>query len=133
MPAADRGSCPYLVTLENGIVVCAYARPGGWLIFSDDNGQTWKGAFEFTSSDSYCNVVQTDPNKILVVYYGGNAVARPPEQTAPVFRNILHRQSQFIVQGRKRLSSSFRASAAYRFSLIAPATLPLPVLLRPSP
>jgi hypothetical protein len=76
VPIADRGSCPYMTTLHNGIIVCAYARPGGWLIFSDDDGRTWKGAFEFASSDSYCNVIETAPNEIMVVYYGGDAVAR---------------------------------------------------------
>jgi hypothetical protein len=68
VPIADRGVCPYLATLQNGVIVCAYARPGSWLIFSTDHGETWEGAFQFGSSDSYCNVVETEPNKILVLY-----------------------------------------------------------------
>jgi hypothetical protein len=67
--AADRGVSPYLVTLENGVIVCAYARPGCWLIFSDDNGQSWKGSFQFGTSDSYCNVFAVGPDEILVLYY----------------------------------------------------------------
>jgi hypothetical protein len=70
VPVADRGVCPYLVTLENGVIVCSYARPGAWLIFSDDNGETWKGAFQFGGSGSYVNVIQVAPNKVLAIYYG---------------------------------------------------------------
>jgi hypothetical protein len=47
---ADRGACPNLVTLQNGIIVCSYSRPGAWLIFSDDNGKTWKS---LSSRDSW--------------------------------------------------------------------------------
>jgi hypothetical protein len=50
---ADRGVCPNLVTLRNGIIVCTYSRPGNWLIFSDDNGKNWKGAFQFGSTGAY--------------------------------------------------------------------------------
>ncbi|MGE3313715.1 MAG: sialidase family protein [Planctomycetaceae bacterium] len=69
VPIADRGVCPYLVTLNNGVIVCSYARPGGWLIFSDDRGETWKGAFQISSSDSYCNVIEVSPNRLLAIYY----------------------------------------------------------------
>lgn len=73
VPIADRGVCPYLVTLQNGVIVCSYARPGGWLIFSDDDGESWKGAIQFCSSDSYCNIIEVAPNQVLVIYYGGNS------------------------------------------------------------
>jgi hypothetical protein len=73
VPIADRGVCPYLVTLHNGVIVCAYARPGSWLIFSADNGESWQGAFQFAASDSYCNLVEVAPEKIFVVYYRGGS------------------------------------------------------------
>ncbi len=59
---ADRGTCPSLVTMKNGIIVCTYGRPGNWLIFSDDNGKTWKGAFQFgtTGSSNYLLEVAHD-------------------------------------------------------------------------
>ena len=44
MQIADRGVSPNAVALKNGIIVCTYSRPGNWLIFSDDNGLSWKGA-----------------------------------------------------------------------------------------
>lgn len=69
VPVADRGVCPYLVTLENGVIVCSYARPGAWLIFSDDDGESWKGAFEFGPGGSYVKVIKVAPNRILVIHY----------------------------------------------------------------
>jgi hypothetical protein len=65
---ADRGVCPNVVTLENGIIVCTYSRPGNWLIFSDDNGLTWKGAFQFADTDDYNFIVETEPNVIQVYH-----------------------------------------------------------------
>jgi len=71
---ADRGVCPYLVTLDNGIIVCSYARPGNWLIFSDDNGQTWKGEFMINTRDSYCKVLAVAPDKILTIYHADGKI-----------------------------------------------------------
>jgi hypothetical protein len=65
---ADRGVCPNLVTLQNGIIVCTYSRPGNWLIFSDDNGRTWKGAFQFGYTRDYNYIVEVAPNNIQVYH-----------------------------------------------------------------
>lgn len=65
---ADRGVCPNLVTLDNGIIVCTYSRPGNWLIFSDDNGKTWKGAFRFGDTGAYNYILKVSPNKVLVTH-----------------------------------------------------------------
>jgi hypothetical protein len=65
---ADRGCCPYLVTMSNGLLVCAYTRPGNWLMFSDDNGHTWKGNFQLSPADTYCNVKQVAPDTLLAFY-----------------------------------------------------------------
>ena len=69
VPVADRGVCPYLVTLENGVIVCSYARPGDWLIFSDDDGESWKGAFEFGPGGGYNTIFEVEPNKFIVIYH----------------------------------------------------------------
>lgn len=74
---ADRGVCPQLVTLENGIIVCAFARPESWLIFSDDNGLTWKGLFRFSGSDSYSSVLPVASDRVLVVHHGNDAAGEP--------------------------------------------------------
>jgi hypothetical protein len=65
---ADRGVCPNLVTLANGIIVCTYSRPGNWLIFSDDLGKTWKGAFQFGTTRDYNYIAEVSPN-IIQVYH----------------------------------------------------------------
>ncbi|NUQ66360.1 MAG: exo-alpha-sialidase [Pirellulales bacterium] len=72
-PAADKGVWPNLCVLDNGIVVCTYGRPGNELVFSDDNGQTWKGAFAYGqgtwgTTSSYNSVVPVGPDTVLVVY-----------------------------------------------------------------
>jgi len=65
---ADRGVCPNLVTLSNGIIVCTYSRPGNWLIFSDDNGDTWKGAFQFGNTRDYNYILEVAPDTIQVYH-----------------------------------------------------------------
>ena len=65
---ADRGVCPNLVTMSNGIIVCTYSRPGNWLIFSEDSGRTWKGAFQFGSTDSYNYLLEVAPNTLQVYH-----------------------------------------------------------------
>ena len=65
---ADRGVCPNLVTMNNGIIVCTYSRPGNWLIFSDDNGLSWKGAFQFGTTGSYNYILEVAPDTIQVYH-----------------------------------------------------------------
>jgi len=65
---ADRGVCPSLVSMNNGIIVCTYSRPGNWLIFSDDNGRTWKGAFQFGTTGSYNYILEVAPDTIQVYH-----------------------------------------------------------------
>jgi len=69
---ADRGVCPNLVTLQNGIIVCTYSRPGNWLIFSTDNGTTWTGAFQFGTSGSYNYILEVAPDTIQVYHEVGD-------------------------------------------------------------
>jgi hypothetical protein len=77
VPVADRGVCPYLVKLAGGVIVCSYGRPGDWLIFSDDHGATWKGAFEFGSGGGYNTLFETAPNRFVVIYHrAGGYVAQ---------------------------------------------------------
>ena len=65
---ADRGVNPNLIVLDNGVLVCDYTRPGHWLIFSDDNGQTWKGAFQYGLTSTYSNILEVAPNTIMVFH-----------------------------------------------------------------
>ena len=63
---ADRGCNPSLITLENGIMVCAYARPGVWVCFSDDNGKTWKGHSQIDDGRHYCYMVESGSDSFMV-------------------------------------------------------------------
>ena len=74
---ADRGVCPNLVAMSNGIVVCTYSRPGNWLIFSDDNGRTWKGTFQFGDTGDYNYILEVAPDTIQVYHETGTG----PEKT----------------------------------------------------
>jgi hypothetical protein len=65
---ADRGVCPSLLTLKNGVIVCVYSRPGFWLIFSDDNGLTWKGATQFESGKDYCYLFSTGQDSFAATW-----------------------------------------------------------------
>jgi hypothetical protein len=65
---ADRGVSPYAVTMSNGIIVCTYSRPGNWLIFSDDHGKSWKGAFQFGPGGATNYIVEAAPDTIQVFY-----------------------------------------------------------------
>ena len=68
---ADRGVCPNVITMSNGILVCTYSRPGNWLIFSDDNGKSWKGAFQFGAGGATNFVEETASDQIQVYYEVG--------------------------------------------------------------
>ena len=68
---ADRGVCPNAVTMSNGIIVCTYSRPGNWLIFSDDHGKTWKGAFQFGTGGATNYIMEVAPDTIQVYHEVG--------------------------------------------------------------
>ena len=80
---ADRGISPNLLTMSNGIIVCTYNRPGNWLIFSDDNGHSWTGAFQFGDSGATSYVEEVGPNMIQVYHEGGDG--EPPDLWASYF------------------------------------------------
>ena len=65
---ADRGVSPNAVTLSNGIIVCTYSRPGNWLIFSDDDGKSWKGAFQFGQGNATNYIIESGPDMVQVFY-----------------------------------------------------------------
>ena len=71
-PVADRGVWPNSCRMKNGVLVCTYGRPGNWLMFSLDNGRTWKGHFCFydRGTTSYNSVEEIEPDTLLVVYDG---------------------------------------------------------------
>jgi hypothetical protein len=73
-PFTDRGVWPNLCVTASKAVACTYGRDGNWLVFSTDDGKTWKGAFcfykglNFGFSSSYNTVLEVSPDLLLVVY-----------------------------------------------------------------
>jgi len=69
-PIADRGVWPNACRMRNGVIVCTYGRPGNWLMFSPDDGQTWSGHFCFYNgpTTSYNCVEEVAPDTLFVVY-----------------------------------------------------------------
>lgn len=85
----DAGVDPALCTLENGVVVCAYGRPGVKVALSENNGDNWQkrvtllhgpvevdgttgeaavGSWSHQRSCCYPDVVETAPNVATVFY-----------------------------------------------------------------
>jgi len=66
-----RGVKPKLITMSNGVMVCAFGRPGNHLAFSTD-GVHWGHSISLTPSDAatsgYVGVVEAEPGRLLVAY-----------------------------------------------------------------
>jgi hypothetical protein len=66
------GVMPQLRQMSNGVLVCAFGRPGINLIFSLDNGKTWIREIPLISSTAktsgYVDAVEVSPGRLLVVY-----------------------------------------------------------------
>jgi len=74
VPIADRGVWPCACRMDGGVLACTYGRPGNWLAFSLDDGQTWTGRFCFYQgglTTSYNSVEQVATSQVLVVYDRG--------------------------------------------------------------
>ncbi|NOX64214.1 MAG: hypothetical protein GXO85_00100 [Chlorobi bacterium] len=54
--------------MKNGIIVCTYSRPGNWLIFSDDNGASWKGSFQIGTTGSTNYILETAQDTVQIYH-----------------------------------------------------------------
>jgi len=81
-PISAYGVCPVLLQMQSGLVVCLSGRPGFFLLFSDDEGQTWSpphwvgeshGPFA-KSSSGYGQLLELEPGVLGVAYdeYAGS-------------------------------------------------------------
>jgi len=66
------GVMPKLLRMSNGVLVCAFGRPGNNLIFSLDNGRTWGHERAVTPADirttGYLDIIETEPGRLFVIY-----------------------------------------------------------------
>jgi hypothetical protein len=68
---APLGVNPNAIALENGVLVASYSRPGAWVMFSTDNGLTWKGHRQLSTSDAYTGLLATGKDTFTVYYNQG--------------------------------------------------------------
>jgi hypothetical protein len=73
-PIADLGVYPKVCLMANGVIAVVYGRPGDWLMFSLDQGETWVGHFCFHKGPqpydcgSYDCIEEVAPDTLLVTY-----------------------------------------------------------------
>jgi hypothetical protein len=73
-PIADRGVYPKACLMANGVIAVVYGRPGDWLMFSLDQGETWVGHFCLhkgsrpSDCESYDGIDEIAPDTLLVSY-----------------------------------------------------------------
>jgi len=73
-PVADRGICPYACLMSNGVLAVSYGRPGNWLMFSVDGGQSWIGHFQWYTGPKAWDcwnqfyIEEVAPDTLLAVY-----------------------------------------------------------------
>jgi hypothetical protein len=73
------GIMPTLAVLDNGVVACAYGRPGFHVAFSTDNGRTWSQRISFTDlpvphHTGQEDMVKIGPNKLIAILKTSNCV-----------------------------------------------------------
>lgn len=89
------GARPRLVLMSNGVLVCAFGRPGNNLMFSTDYGRTWIREIRLTALDArstgYVGLEEVAPGKLLAVYDLYNSSPRrfwlwePPRERNALF------------------------------------------------
>ena len=89
------GVMPKLLRMSNGVLVCAFGRPGNNLMFSLDDGMSWGGEMMITAADArstgYLDVVEVGPGRLLVVYDAYNTTLakfwlwEPPDEMNGLF------------------------------------------------
>ena len=73
-PIADLGVYPKACLMANGVIAVVYGRPGDWLMFSLDQGETWVGHFCFhkgpepNDCGNYDCIEEIAPDTLLVTY-----------------------------------------------------------------
>ena len=84
------GVMPKLLQMKNGLLVCAFGRPGNNMVFSKDGGRSWGAETEITPADlrssGYLDMLEVEPGRLLVVYDAYNYTPakfwlwEPPEE-----------------------------------------------------
>lgn len=81
---APLGVNPNAIALENGVLVASYSRPGAWIMFSTDNGHTWKGNRQLSGSDAYTGLLVTGRDTFTVYYPADGGVVGEAFRVNPI-------------------------------------------------
>lgn len=89
------GVMPKLLQMSNGVLVCAFGRPGNNLMFSLDGGRSWGAEMEITEPDvrstGYMDIYEVEPGRVLVIYDAYNTTLakvwlwEPPDEFNGIF------------------------------------------------
>jgi hypothetical protein len=92
----DRAASPHALLMDNGIIVVATGRPGNWLLFSDDGGETWGDSIEYYTGpnppgcSNYTSLAQSGDGEILVVYTRTDALDNTISEVAGTFFSVTY-------------------------------------------
>lgn len=73
-PVTSFGVWPDAILMKNGIVTSSYGRPGNWLMFSQNEGESWGPIIPFYNDlyppdcGNYFSLAEVAPDILLVVY-----------------------------------------------------------------
>lgn len=73
-PITTHGVWPDAIQLNNGIIAVSYGRPGNWLMFNDNESESWGPVIPFYNDlyppdcGNYISMAEVAPNVLLVVY-----------------------------------------------------------------
>jgi len=64
------GVAPDLAVMSDGTLACSTGRPGAWVLFSTDNGNTWSDAVSIDAErySGYTGICEPEPGVLLVGY-----------------------------------------------------------------
>ncbi len=90
----DKAASPHALLMSSGVIAIATGRPGNWLVFSSDNGDTWGNAVHYYTGpnppdcSNYTSLVETVGNELLVVYTRTDAVDNNLSEVAGTFFTV---------------------------------------------
>ena len=119
---------PTLAVLDNGVVVCQYGRPGFHVVFSTDNGHTWRSRISFSHLPEplitgQFDLVKNGPNQLVAI--GSDAEGtkvwplkvervKVPQGQEALAGYVVDRQGQAIVAATVQLSPNRYAASDWR-------------------
>jgi len=90
----DKAASPHALLMSNGVIAVATGRPGNWLVFSSDNGDTWGDAVQYYTGpnppdcSNYTSLAETTAGQLLAVYTRTDASNNNLSEVAGTFFTV---------------------------------------------